>query len=127
MGPLAAGRVVMYRISKDFTFAASHRLDHLPVGHKCHRLHGHNYVATITLASAHLDEDGFVEDFGALADVRELLERKLDHRHLNDVLTFPPTAELLASWLFDQVRASHPDLSCVTIAETPTSRATYLP
>jgi hypothetical protein len=27
----------MYKISKDFTFSASHRLNGLPAGHKCER------------------------------------------------------------------------------------------
>jgi 6-pyruvoyltetrahydropterin/6-carboxytetrahydropterin synthase len=41
----------MYTITKQFSFSASHVLDHLPEGHPCaRRLHGHNYIAELVLA-----------------------------------------------------------------------------
>jgi len=37
-------------IFREFTFDAAHRLDHLPEGHKCARVHGHTYRLTVFLA-----------------------------------------------------------------------------
>ncbi len=89
----------MYRISKEFHFSASHIIDGLPEGHKCGRLHGHNYKVRIYLAAHELDEVGFVLDFGDLAPFKQLINDELDHLHLNDVLIGPTTAEGLAYWL----------------------------
>ena len=88
----------MYTITKDFAFSASHVLHGLAEGHQCGRLHGHNYLVTVELTSDHLDETGFVLDFGELAPVKSWIDDPLDHRHLNDVLEHlgNPTAENMA-------------------------------
>ena len=52
----------MYRISKEFSFSASHRLLGLPDGHPCARLHGHNYRVEVELSAADLNRYGFVRD-----------------------------------------------------------------
>lgn len=89
-------------ISKDFTFSASHQLDGLPADHQCARLHGHNYTLRITI-SGHVIEPGFVIDYGELAFIKQHVDEQLDHRHLNDVFDFNPTAENMAGWLADWV------------------------
>ena len=47
----------MYRITKEFHFSASHQLSHLPDDHQCARLHGHNYIVVVELASASLNAE----------------------------------------------------------------------
>lgn len=79
----------MYSITKRFYFSASHQLDSLPDGHKCKRLHGHNYTVTLEFRSETLDEHGFIRDYGSLDGFAEWLRVTLDHRHLNDVLQDP--------------------------------------
>lgn len=95
-----------YTIEKDFAFSASHQLHGLPKGHQCGRLHGHNYVIRVRLASPLLDSHGFVMDYGNLAPFKRWLDDTLDHRHLNEVLPEldNPTAELLAYHLTEVVR-----------------------
>ena len=56
----------MYRITKEFHFSASHQLSHLPDNHQCARLHGHNYIVIVELASKTLNAEGFVRDYGEL-------------------------------------------------------------
>lgn len=90
------------RISKDFSFSASHVLDGLPPMHKCTRLHGHSYRVRIAV-SGKPDEMGFVIDFCELAWVEDLIDAELDHRHLNDVLDINPTAENIATWLAGRI------------------------
>jgi 6-pyruvoyltetrahydropterin/6-carboxytetrahydropterin synthase len=104
------------RISKEFEFAASHILDGLPAGHKCGRLHGHSYRVLVTLIGV-ADEFGFIMDFGELTWVRNFIADRIDHTHLNDVLSFNPTAENLATWLAGEVRAwleSRPERSRIS-------------
>ena len=102
----------MYKISKQFSFSASHILEGLPQEHPCSRLHGHNYVITVHLKSKELNQVGFIDE-------------KLDHRHLNDVLSFNPTAENIARYLYDTFVADIPELYAVEVSETPKTTAIY--
>ena len=70
----------MFRISKEFHFSASHRLDHLPADHQCARLHGHNYIVVVELAGATLNSDGFVRDYHALKPLKTYIDDHFDHR-----------------------------------------------
>lgn len=117
----------MYRISKEFHFSASHVLDHLPEGHPCARLHGHNYTVVVELASPGLNGDGFVRDYHELKPLKDLIDGSFDHRHLNDILDGPPTAERLARHLFDWCRARWSETSAVKVSETPKTWAEYRP
>jgi len=87
----------VYRISKTAQFAAAHHLETLPDGHPCGRQHGHSYRVTFRLESYTLVGPGWVVDFGELA----ALVKDLDHRDLNTLLAFEPTAERLAQYLHE--------------------------
>jgi 6-pyruvoyltetrahydropterin/6-carboxytetrahydropterin synthase len=115
----------MFRISKQFTFSASHVLDCLEEGHPCARLHGHNYLVTIHLQSKELNEYGFVVDYHALQAVKNYLDESLDHRHLNDLLPFHPTAENIARYLYEKFRDELPEMYAVEVSETPKTNAIY--
>jgi len=117
----------MFRISKQFSFSASHVLDLLPADHPCARLHGHNYAVTVHLKSETLDEYGFVEDYNALDSVKRFISQTLDHRHLNDCLSVPPTSENLARFLYEQFKPEIPELYAVEVNETPQTSCIYEP
>ena len=74
------------KITKEYSFSASHQLKDLPETHQCARLHEHNYVVRVELASATLNSHGFVRDYQELAPLKAYIDDALDHRHLNDVL-----------------------------------------
>lgn len=115
----------MYTISKQFAFSASHRLDHLPEGHPCARLHGHNYTVDLILASASLGEADFVVDYGELKPFKALIDDHLDHQHLNDVVPTRPTAENLARWLYEVAKGLWPQVVAVRVSETPKTWAEF--
>jgi len=115
----------MYKISKQFSFSASHVLEGLSDGHPCSRLHGHNYVVTIHLRSAELDEKGFVKDYRELDIVKDYIDNHLDHRHLNEVFDFNPTAESIAKKLYDIFALQIPQIYAVEVSETPKTTAIY--
>lgn len=122
----------MYTISKEFHFSASHTLEHLPEDHPCSRLHGHNYAVIVEFDSPHLDKVGFVIDYRAMQPIKIYIDCYLDHRHLNDVFDFNPTAELIAEHLFYVFRDlfSTPmryRLAAVTVKETPKTMARFEP
>ena len=117
----------MYTITKQFSFSASHILDQLPEEHPCARLHGHNYIIEIVLASAELNEHGFVRDYGELKPFKDFIDDKLDHRHLNDVMSGITSAENLAYWLFESAHGFWPEVVAVRVSETPKTWAEYRP
>jgi 6-pyruvoyltetrahydropterin/6-carboxytetrahydropterin synthase len=119
----------MYTICKSFKFSASHRLDHLPPGHKCARLHGHTYEVVFELSSTELDATGFVQDYGELSQIKAWIDQNLDHYHLNDKMPagVPPTAENIARHLFEAFSAEYPLLTAVTVKESPETSARYTP
>lgn len=117
----------MYRISKEFHFSASHRLAHLPDDHQCARLHGHNYIVVVELAAAELNENGFVRDYTELKPLKTYIDEAFDHRHLNDVLDGPSTAENMARHFYDWCAARWPETVAVRISETPKTWAEYRP
>lgn len=116
-----------YYISKEFHFSASHILHGLPEGHQCGRLHGHNYKVIIVLGSDQLNPVGFVQDYGELEPIKKWIDNNFDHKHLNDVLPFNPTAENMAKHLFEVFKPQFPLLYAVEVCETPKTSAIYRP
>jgi 6-pyruvoyltetrahydropterin/6-carboxytetrahydropterin synthase len=116
--------VTVYTISKSFSFSASHIIEGLPEGHKCARLHGHNYEVELVLESEELNEVGFVVDYGDLSPFKAFIDENLDHRHLNDILE-PTSAEALAKYLFDKAKEIWPQTKAVRVSETPKTMAEY--
>ena len=119
--------LVVYKISKQFAFSASHVLDLLPADHPCARLHGHNYLITVHLKSDTLNEYGFVKDYKALNTVKQFIDETLDHRFLNDCIPEHPTSENIARFLFDQFKPDMPELYAVEVSETPNTSCIYEP
>lgn len=115
----------MYKISKEFAFSASHVLGGLPSDHPCARLHGHNYVIVVHLQGESLNDVGFVKDYRELSLVKEYIDNTLDHRHLNDIFGFNPTAENIAKYLYDIFKQEIPELYAVEVRETPKTSAIY--
>lgn len=114
-------------ISKEFGFCAAHHLPQLPEGHKCRRVHGHNYRVIVEV-SGPLDEHGMVVDYAAFADLFDHIRAMCDHRDLNTVLPIAPTAENLAGWIRDRALSILPitigeHLVRVRVSETPSTWA----
>ena len=122
----------MFTITKRFAFSASHTLDSLGPDHPCARLHGHNYEVEVVSASSDLDQHGFVHDYRAFDALKAHIDSVLDHRHLNDVLPGPTSAEQLAWWLFEWCKEHLPSevaarVVAVRVSETPRTWAEYRP
>lgn len=89
----------MYRISKRMEIAGAHRLD-LGYESKCANIHGHNWIVTVYCQSETLDENGMVIDF---THIKGNVSERLDHKYLNEVVDFNPTAENIAKWIAEQI------------------------
>jgi 6-pyruvoyltetrahydropterin/6-carboxytetrahydropterin synthase len=89
----------MYYVSKRMEIAGAHNLK-LPYMSKCESLHGHNWIVTVYCKAKNLTEYGMIVDF---AKVKSVIHGTLDHKYLNDLFDFNPTAENMAKWICDIV------------------------
>jgi 6-pyruvoyltetrahydropterin/6-carboxytetrahydropterin synthase len=118
----------VFRITKRFSFSASHQLFGLAEDHPCARLHGHNYEVEVVLESDKLSDVGFVRDYRELDGFKAYIDANLDHQHLNRVLTgMNPTAENIAERLFYIAREHAPETVAVRVSETPKTWAEFRP
>ncbi len=96
------GIKILYKLQKTIEISASHFLD-LDYVSKCSELHGHNWIITIYCKSDKLNNNGMIQDF---SDIKKRINDKLDHKNLNEVLSFNPTAENIAKWCVEQVETA---------------------
>ena len=88
----------MYHIKKTFSFDSCHCLV-LDYPSKCVNKHGHTWEVTVHCKTEKLNHNGMVLDFTEFNKIKEFL----DHKTLNDIFPFNPTAENLAEWIGQQV------------------------
>ena len=89
----------MYYISKRLEIAGAHNLK-LEYESKCSNLHGHNWIVMVYCKSEELNEDGMIIDF---KHIKEKISDKLDHKYINDVVDFNPTAENMAKYICEEI------------------------
>lgn len=89
----------MFYIEKRMEISASHFLN-LNYESKCTNLHGHNWIITVYCKSERLNENGMVVDF---TEIKNKIQKELDHKNLNEILPFNPTAENIAFWACSQI------------------------
>lgn len=123
MGVIREGRDMdnrLVRVAATYSFEAAHWLPNVPDGHKCKRMHGHNYRLDVAV-NGPLDGRGFVLDYAELDSAIQPLVDMLDHRCLNDIPSLSnPTSEIMAWWFYDRIREALPDYHpTVRIWETP--------
>ena len=113
-------------IYKDFTFESAHSLPNVPEGHKCARLHGHSFMARIYVSGPLGETSGWVMDYADIKKICKTIIEKLDHYYLNELPGLEnPTSEVIAKWLWKNIKPHLPELSAVELKETCTSGCIY--
>ena len=114
-----------YKVTKRLEVAGAHKLD-LPYRSKCSYFHGHNWIIKVTMESEELTEYGMVMDF---THIKRLIHDPLDHRNLNDIFDFNPTAENIAYWIHKQLTGEFDGINVVCtkveVEESPNNTAIY--
>lgn len=93
----------MYYVCKRLEISSAHALN-LSYESKCENLHGHNWIVKIYCKSEKLNADGMVTDF---TQIKRQITNALDHKNLNEVFDFNPTAENIAHWICDNVENAY--------------------
>lgn len=106
----------MFYVKKRIEITGAHCLK-LDYPSKCNNLHGHNWVITVYCKNDVVNQDGMVVDF---ADIKNHI-MQLDHKNLNTLFSFNPTAENIAEYLCNAI------LFCyrVDVVESENDEATY--
>ncbi|MBU3724952.1 MAG: 6-pyruvoyl tetrahydropterin synthase [Burkholderiaceae bacterium] len=108
-----------------YRFEAAHRLPHVPMGHKCGRMHGHGFEVIL---HAHLGfgEQALTSELDALDAVWLPIHQQLHLACLNEIDGLHnPTSELIASWIWHRIKSMLPQLRWVTVFETASSGAHF--
>ena len=108
----------MYYVQKTMEISAAHQLS-LDYESKCRNLHGHNWIVVVHCKARELNQNGMVEDF---ALIKARVEKLLDHKNLNEVLDFNPTAENMARWICEQIPTAYK----VSVQESTGNKAIYV-
>ena len=101
-------------------FSAAHFLENYQG--KCEKMHGHTFQIEVYLKVKKLDEAGISIDF---TEIKDYLKTILpDHRLLNEIFDFPPSAENLAKYFFHIIKEKYP-ISKVVIWESDDTAASF--
>ncbi len=101
-------------------FSSAHFLEHYQG--KCERMHGHTFEVQVHIEACKLDKSGIAIDF---TEIKSYLKDLLpDHKVLNEVFDFSPSAENLARHFYYEVKKKYPVMK-VCIWESENAGAIY--
>jgi 6-pyruvoyltetrahydropterin/6-carboxytetrahydropterin synthase len=101
-------------------FSAAHFLQNYKG--KCEKMHGHTFEIEVHLWTSKLEKSGISIDFGVIKEyLRQLVP---DHKVLNEVYDFSPSAENLARYFFEQIKLKYPVIR-VMVWESDDAGASY--
>lgn len=116
----------VFEITKAATFDAAHYFAEGPADRPYSRLHGHSFRVELKVEGEPGEHTGWIMDFGDVKAAFKPIYDRLDHHYLNDIPGLEnPTSEVLARWIWNELKPSLPALSEVTVHETCTSGCRY--
>lgn len=106
-----------YEVSQRFYFEAAHTLDRQVDAAGSRRIHGHTYLAEVTVAGQPDPATGMVVDLGLLRRHIQAVRDVLDHAMLDDVPDLgPATLENLCAYIARGLRDVRPSVAAVRIS-----------
>jgi 6-pyruvoyltetrahydropterin/6-carboxytetrahydropterin synthase len=113
----------MYILKLKTDFSAAHQLTNA-YDQKCNdSIHGHNWKVLVEIKTETLVKN-MVIDFNK---IKEIIN-ELDHKNLNEILDFEPTAELIAKYIHNKITAyliNRKIKIIITVWETENASITY--
>ena len=116
----------MYEIKTQAYFSAAHHL--LNYDGVCENQHGHNWMVEAYVRGENLDQSNILIDYKVLKrELNKVLEI-LDHQDINELPEFEgesPSSEMIASFIYRQLKEKIVQLNKISVWETQTSCASY--
>jgi 6-pyruvoyltetrahydropterin/6-carboxytetrahydropterin synthase len=113
-------------LKQHFRIESARHLPHLPEGHPCKKMHGHSFRLTLVLSGPVHEKTGWFMDYHLISEKMRPLLQRLDHQVLNEIQGLEnPTTENLCIWLFAEVKKILPELTRVSVSETPDTECSY--
>lgn len=107
---------MIFELTQRFYFEAAHTLARDIERGPSKRIHGHTYVAELTVSGTPDPDTGMLMDLGRLRSVIERVRRELDHRMLNELGDIgAPTLENLCSFLWRRFEAEDCKLARIVV------------
>ncbi len=116
----------MYEVKIETFFSAAHHLLHYKGN--CENQHGHNWKVEVFVKGSSLDKSNILVDFKILKKEVNSIIDMLDHKDINELEQFKnisPSSEMISKFIFDEVKKVFPNVSKVSVWETPNSCASY--
>jgi 6-pyruvoyltetrahydropterin/6-carboxytetrahydropterin synthase len=115
-----------FKLRQHFQIESARSLPFVPKGHPCGNTHGHSFKIIVTFIGSKQEPLGWVLDYHAINTGLAPLLKQLDHQILNNIPGLEnPTSENLAYWIYEHAKKIFPELTQVTIMETPTTECSY--
>ena len=103
------------------SFSSAHFLENYKG--KCENMHGHTFQAEVYFKVDKLDNSGIGIDF---TEIKKYLDKILpDHKLLNDLYEFPPSAENISKYLYYKIKDKYPSIKKIIIWESENAGAVY--
>jgi 6-pyruvoyltetrahydropterin/6-carboxytetrahydropterin synthase len=116
----------MFELKVQMFFSSAHHL--LNYNGKCENMHGHNWLTEAFVSGTELDKSNILVDYKVIkSNLKEVLDY-LDHKDINELPEFQgisPSSEILAKFIYEQMKKRIPQTSKVAVWETSTSCTTY--
>lgn len=116
----------MFEVKIETHFSAAHHL--LNYKGECENQHGHNWKVEVFVLGNTLDKSNILLDFKVLKKTVNNVIEYLDHTDINTLEEFKdisPSSEIIAKFLYQKIKEIIPNVSKVSVWETPTSCASY--
>lgn len=115
-----------FELKQHFQIESARFLPFLPEGHPCRRMHGHSFKFILSLQGELDPALGWVMDYHQISSLMKPLLERLDHQVLNEVPGLKnPTSENLCLWIYQEAKKLIPQLTRVTVAETPSTECSF--
>lgn len=89
-------------------------------------MHGHSFKIILTLKGDLKPQLEWVRDYNEITMLMKPLLDSIDHKVLNEVPGLEnPTSEVLCRWIYEKAVMMMPEVTRVTVMETPTTEVTY--
>lgn len=113
-------------LKQQFQIESARHLPHLDNTHPCSQIHGHSFVIWLTFHGPIKQPQGWLIDYNDIQQKVNPIIKQIDHKLLNNISGLEnPTTENLCIWLFEKIQKLLPEITRVTIKETPATECSY--